>query len=104
MKSFEEALKEVKDSLYNQKEVEDYFALKAAIQNNEALQELEKEINFTKRQLTLSINDEEKHRAIKERYLSLKSQYENHPLVQNFYIVKEELYDLLMQMKNILEK
>ena len=43
MKSFEEALKEVKDSLYNQKEVEDYFALKAAIQNNEALQELEKE-------------------------------------------------------------
>lgn len=41
---------------------------------------------------------------MKERYLSLKSQYENHPLVQNFYIVKEELYDLLMQMKNILEK
>lgn len=57
MKSFEDALKEVKDSLYSQKEVETYFALKAAIQNNEALQELEKEINFTKRQLTLSIND-----------------------------------------------
>ena len=104
MKSFEDALKEVKDALYAQKDVQTYFALKSAIENNEGLQSLENEINKAKRQMTLSIDDKEKHQQMKERYLSLKSTYENHPLVQNFYIVKEQVYDLLMQMKNILEK
>lgn len=104
MNNFDEALDEVKEALYNEKEVQTYFALKEAIQNNEALQELEKEINFTKRQLTLSINDEVKHQEMKEKYIALKSAYENHPLVQNFAIIKEQVYDLLIQMKNILEK
>ena len=68
----------------------EYLRLKSLFESDKELENLRKEIAKA-----ASKKDEEKHRILKEMY-------DNHPLVNNFYSLKEEVEELLLEIKNII--
>lgn len=81
----------LKTQLYEEEVVKEYLRLKKIFYENEELSLMRKEI------ATLySLKKYEEHKKIKE-------EYENIPLVKNFYTLKEELYDLFKEIINLLD-
>ncbi len=102
--TFEDALKECYDILKNQKEVIWFLRAKEAIKNNKEIQELERKMHYYQRQMTLNYDNNEVYQKSRQEFLLLQKQYEEHPLIQNYKVLQEQVYDLLLQMKIILEK
>ena len=81
----------LKTQLYEEEVVKEYLRLKKIFYENEELSLMRKEI------ATLySLKKFEEHKKLKE-------EYENIPLVKNFYTLKEELYDLFKEIINLLD-
>ena len=81
---------ELSEQIKKEPLVIEYLHLKELLENDEELKNLRKEI--AKASLE---KDEKKHQALKEMY-------DNHPLVNNFYLMKEEVENLLFEIKNII--
>lgn len=82
---------ELKKELLKEPLIKRYFVLKNALENNEELSILRKEITLLK-----SKGDEINYN------IKLK-EYNNNPLIMNFYSLKEEVESLLFDIKNIIE-
>lgn len=81
----------LKTQLYEEEVVKEYLRLKKIFYENEELSLMRKEI------ATLyNLKKYEEHKKLKE-------EYENIPLVKNFYTLKEELYDLFKEIINLLD-
>ena len=81
----------LKTQLYEEEVVKEYLRLKKIFYENEELSLMRKEI------ATLyGLKKYEEHKKLKE-------EYENIPLVKNFYTLKEELYDLFKEIINLLD-
>lgn len=81
----------LKEKLFNEPIIKQYFSLKESIENDISLNELKREIiRYTKENKINEAN-------------VLKAQYDNHPIVANFNIVKEEVVNLLKEIKEVLE-
>ncbi|MBR2507889.1 MAG: YlbF family regulator [Bacilli bacterium] len=86
-----EKVLDLKTQLYEEEVVKEYLRLKKIFYENEELSLMRKEI------ATLySLKKYEEHKKLKE-------EYENIPLVKNFYTLKEELYDLFKEIINLLD-
>lgn len=104
MNDFEEALRNLKEELFSLDEVKTYFKLKNKIENNAELNLIKERIVSLKQEMTLNIDIDEKYFKAKEEYESLLKKYTEHPLIQNFEVIKDELYNLLTEIKKIIEK
>lgn len=90
MSELNKHIEELKTYLYNSEVFKEYFALKEAFENDKDLEQKRKEIA----------------RAMDRgdpNYESLKAAYEADPLVSNYYSIREEVDDLLLEIKNYLE-
>ena len=85
-----ECAQELSDLIKKEPIVIEYLRLKELFENDNELADLRKQIAVAAQN-----KDEEKHRQLKEMY-------DNHPLVNNFYLCKEEVMDLLSEIKNII--
>ena len=81
---------ELSEQIKKEPIVIEYLHLKELIENDEELKSLRKKIA-----LAVSKKDEANHQRLKEMY-------DNHPLVNNFYLIKEEVENLLLEIKNII--
>ena len=84
--------KEVRSSLEELEEVKEYLKLKTLLENDESL-----------RKMRLDIARLKAENKIEERDNLLKI-YNSHPLVNNFYIAKEEVKAILKNIKTMLEE
>ena len=91
MSKIEKLSSALKGKLYDTEEFKQYFYLKQLIENDEQLAKMRKEIALAKKR-----ND--------SNYPKLLAQYQSHPLVNNFLVLKEEIKDTLQQIKTILEE
>lgn len=80
---------ELSEQIKKEPLVIEYLHLKELLENDEELKNLRKEI--VKAALE---KDEKKHQALKEMY-------DNHPLVNNYYLMKEEVENLLFGIKSL---
>ena len=85
-----EKAQELSEQIKKEPIVIEYLHLKELIENDEELKSLRKKIA-----LAASKKDEANHQRLKEMY-------DNHPLVNNFYLIKEEVENLLLEIKNII--
>ena len=85
-KIIEEAIN-LKAALLEEPLIQEYLRVKYIFENNKELKHKRDEIALTK-----SNNSAD--------YLTLKKEYENHPLVVNYYTLKGEVYDLLKEIEN----
>lgn len=77
----------LKDEINKEELVKQYLYLKQLIENDKQLMDLRKKIAFYK-----SKNDKDNY----EKYFSI---YNLHPLINNFYLLKDELKDFLYEIK-----
>ena len=90
MNKTDEALEKLAKELYALPEVQEYLELKESIENDKELKEMRLEI--------ARLTNEGK----KEEHDNLLKVYNSHPLVVNYQVAREELYNLLNQIKDIL--
>ena len=81
---------ELSEQIKKEPIVIEYLRLKSLIENDKDLSILRKKIAEA-----ASKKDEVNHQRLKEMY-------DNHPLVNNFYLFKEEVENLLLEIKNII--
>lgn len=98
-KQLNKALKETSIS-------KEYFALKEALENDEYITNLLKVIKQTQNEAKecLKNNDIENYKIKSKSLEVLKDEFINHPLVNNYINVKNELNDLLEQVVGILSE
>ena len=102
MNNFDELLVEVKNEIMNEECVKEYFRLKQILDSDESLKSLDKEMKAHQKKMCENKDNDEIYLKEKSLYDSLKSQIENNPVWQNFQTVKEEVYSLLVDIKNVL--
>ncbi|MCR5505564.1 MAG: YlbF family regulator [Bacilli bacterium] len=83
--------KEVRKALEELPEVQEYLKLKDLLEHDESLKEMRNNIARLK-----------KENKIEERDNLLKI-YHSHPLVNNFYLAKEEVKSILLTIQSLLE-
>ena len=91
MNKLKKACLSLKEELYNDPLVKQYFYLKNLLENDEDIARLRKEISKAKK----NKND--------VLYNKLMDEYNSNPLVKNYYNVENELYSLLKQIKDSLD-
>ena len=98
-KELNKALKETSIS-------KEYFALKEALENDEYITSLLSVIKQTQQEAKehLKNNDIENYKIKTKSLEVLKEEFVNHPLVNNYIIVKNEMNDLLEQVVSILSE
>ena len=84
----------------------EYFALKEALENDDYITNLLKVIKQTQNEAKecLKNNDIENYKIKSKSLEVLKDEFINHPLVNNYINVKNELNDLLEQVVSILSE
>ena len=84
----------------------EYFALKEALENDEYITNLLKVIKQTQKEAKecFKNNDIENYKIKSKSLEVLKDEFINHPLVNNYINVKNELNDLLEQVVSILSE
>ena len=97
-----EKLEELLKALYENEIVKNYFKYKDAIKDDKSLLEVNEQMRKHQKLMVESINEPETHKQEKDLYLKFKNEYESHPLVVNYEYYKEETYNLLKQISNIL--
>ena len=86
-----EKTNELKDNLYNEPEIVEFFRLKTLFENDKSLEDMRRQIVKAKQE-----NNQ-------LEYKRLKDLYDNHPLVYNYYTARENVADLLRELTNILK-
>lgn len=81
----------LREQIEKEEIVKEYLRVKKIFEDNEELKKIREEIARL-----YSQNKIKEHKALKE-------QYENIPLVQNYYSLKEEVISLFNQIKEILD-
>ena len=102
MSSFDVALDSLKHELMDQKCVKEYFYLKNIIDNNDELRELDNVLRLHQKEMCKNKNNHEVYQKEKLAYESIKKIIENNPVLINYQIAKDEVYSLLVDIKNVL--
>ena len=89
----------LKKEILNSDIYKEYHSLKMSIDTSLEIKTLKKEMNELKQNMTKSINNGELHSFYKKEYLEKLKKYENHPLIQNYNYIKEELESELKFIK-----
>ena len=86
-----EEAKKLRQDIDNLPEVIEYYRLKELIENDSELSEMRKNLARLKKEG----KEEERNNLLKI--------YNSHPLVNNFYLAKQEVQSILLTIKNIID-
>ena len=103
MNEFETQLEKCQKLLYDEPVVKEYFRLKKIVQSDSELVKLDKEIHQHQNLMCIHKDDEEIYQNEKRIYDEQLVQFKSNPLVENYFQVREEVYALLNEVKEILE-
>lgn len=95
-------LKEVHDEIFNNGIVKEYFRLKKQIEDDKELFELEKQVRFHQRNLCKLSPSDAEFEEEKKIYDELSSKLNSHPIYTNFLLIKNEINELLIDIRDFL--
>lgn len=90
MNDFDEALEKLRKDLYQNPLIKEYFSLKKQLDENKDILKLNEDLKTATSNGNIDLLNK------------LKLEYDNHPIVNNFKIIKDEVDNLLLQIKEIL--
>lgn len=98
--------KKLNDDLKELDVSKEYFNLKKLISEDSYLNDLLDVINKTQKEMKehLKNNDIKSYNASKKTLEVLKQEFIENPLINNYIVVKKEVYDVLEQIVNILSE
>lgn len=103
MTKVEQALKSLKEEIFENPLVKEYFRVREVVAKDETLNQLKKRISDAQVNLSLSMAEQEKHQTNKVIYEQLLNDYDTHPLIVNFTQLQAEVHTLLKEIVDLLE-
>jgi len=100
---FDIKLNELSSSIQELPEVRQFYELRQTILADPVLMRLDRLKRFHQRQMATSMHLEQSYQKHKRLYQTYESKYDRHPLVVNYMQVRETVYQLLQQIKAIIE-
>ena len=72
------------------------------LEKDESIKKLDEEVRFHQKEMCKNKNNNEIYFKEKALYEELKNKLDNHPILINYQIAKDEVFSLLVDIKNIL--
>ncbi len=102
MNNIDELISSLKDELFNEDCVKEYFYYKNLVEKDVSLKELDEQVRFHQKEMCKNKDNNEIYFKEKAIYEDLKSQLDNNPILINYQIAKDEVFSLLVDIKHIL--
>ena len=102
MNNIDELLSSLKEELFNEDCVKEYFYYKNLVEKDASLKELDEQARFHQKEMCKNKDNNEIYFKEKAIYEDLKSQLDNNPILINYQIAKDEVFSLLVDIKHIL--
>lgn len=102
MNNLDELISSITDELKEEECVKQYFSLKNKIENDETLKQIDSDMRFHQKEMCKNKKNPEVFAKEKAQYEELKNKLENNPILINYQIAKDEVYSLLVEIKNVL--
>ena len=102
MNNIDELLSSLKEELFNEDCVKEYFYYKNLVEKDPSLKELDEQARFHQKEMCKNKDNNEIYFKEKAIYEDLKSQLDNNPILINYQIAKDEVFSLLVDIKHIL--
>ena len=103
MDKIDSLILDIKKELYDEPIIKEYLSLKEAIDNNEELKRLNKEMKAHQKAMCENMDNDEIYFKEKEAYESYLNKINSHPLMQNFNAIKDEVFALLSEVKDAIK-
>ena len=102
MNNFDELLNSFKKELFNEPCVKEYFYYKKFVENDPSLTKLDEEVRFHQKEMCRNKDNDEIYFKEKSIYEELKAKLDNNPILINYQIAKDEVFSLLVDIKQLL--
>lgn len=102
MNKFENTLESLKNELFNEPCVKEYFYYKNKVDSDPQIKALDEEVKFHQKEMCKNKDNDEIYLKEKEAYELAKQKFENNPVLINYQIAKEEVFSLLVDIKQLL--
>ena len=102
MSKIDELLISFKEELYNEECVKEYFYYKNLVDNDPSIKELDEKVRFHQKEMCKNKDNDEIYFKEKAIYEELKNKFDQNPVLVNYQIAKDEVFSLLVDIKNIL--
>ena len=102
MSKIDELLSSFKEELYNEECVKEYFYYKNLVENDPSIKELDEQVRFHQKEMCKNKDNDEIYFKEKAIYEELKNKFDQNPVLVNYQIAKDEVFSLLVDIKNIL--
>ena len=102
MNNIDELLSSLKEELYTEECVKEYFYYKKIVDNDPSIKELDEQVRFHQKEMCRNKDNDEAYFKEKAIYEDLKSKFDNNPILINYQIAKDEVFSLLVDIKKLL--
>ena len=102
MDKIDELIASLKEDLLKEECVKEYLFYKQIIENDTSIKKLDEEVRFHQKEMCKNKDNNELYFKEKNIYEELKNRFDNHPVVINYQIAREEVFSLLVDIKRIL--
>ncbi len=102
MNNIDELLTALKDELRNEECVKQYFYYKELLENDLSLKTLDEETRFHQKEMCRNKENNEIYFKEKAIYEECKNKLDQNPILINYQIARNEVFSLLVDIKNIL--
>jgi cell fate (sporulation/competence/biofilm development) regulator YmcA (YheA/YmcA/DUF963 family) len=103
MNPISKTIDSLSDAFFELPLVRDYFKVIDLINADKNLLALSDEVKHLQKKMTLSMGRPNEHERYKSDYEAKLNAYNSHPYIVNYTYLKNEVEDLLTQMKTIIE-
>lgn len=102
MNNIDKLLLDLKTELHNQECVKQYFYYKNKIEEDPNIKKLEEDAKFHQKEMCKNKQNKEVYERELALYTELQNKLNNNPILINYQIAKDEVYSLLVEIKDIL--
>ena len=102
MNKIDELISSLKEELYNEECVKEYFYYKNLVENDPEIKALVEQVRFHQKEMCKNKDNDEIYFKEKEIYEELKKQFDSNPVLINYQIAKDEVFSLLVDIKKLL--
>lgn len=103
MNKLDEALLNVKNEILSLPEMKEFLSLKASIEKDDEIQKIDKEIRLHQKAMCKAEDNDEVYLKEKELYENNLKLLNENPLYQNYLIARENVKELLLEVKEQLQ-
>lgn len=102
MNRIDELISSIVEELNQEECVKQYFYYKNIAEKDEELKKLDSEVRFHQKEMCKNKNNSVVFEKEKTLYEELKNKLDNNPILINYQIAKDEVFSLLVDIKNVL--